>query len=194
MRPSREVAAPFVVAPPSGCRIRTRLRLSEHDETVLRAVGGHLGNLAGFDLAARVRLGDVPPALNGRAERKKALAVQASSRWAGTITRTSEDQYQLARRALNDTIGSLRRAIKAIESRLAVPVGTVERHGRRVVRGYTDAVERRAKQQRLQTLEHRLRSALRERTSGQIRITRGGRKLLNSRHHLYEQAYAPPSR
>ena len=34
----RLIAAPFVVAPPSGARVRTRLRLSETDETVLRAV------------------------------------------------------------------------------------------------------------------------------------------------------------
>lgn len=33
--------------------MRTRLRVSDADAAVLRAVGGHLGSLAGRDLAAR---------------------------------------------------------------------------------------------------------------------------------------------
>ncbi|MEB8344223.1 hypothetical protein [Streptomyces endophyticus] len=191
LRPYRELAAPFVVAAPTGCRIRTRLRLSPGDETVLRAVGMQLGALAGADLAERVRIGTVPAALNQRAERKKALTSQSSARWAGSITRTSEDQYKLACRALNEHIGSLRQSIRTIEDRLAVAAGTVERRGRRTVRGYTDGSERRAKQQRLQLLKARLRNALRERASGQVRITRGGRALLASRQHLYDHIEAP---
>lgn len=170
LRPYRALAAPFVVAPPSGCRIRTRLHLSPADASVLRAVGEHLGSLAGADLAARVRIGNVPAAHTGRAERKKALTGQSSSRWAGAITRTSEDQYQLGRRALNARIGSLRRAIAAIEARLAVPPGTSVRRGRRTVRGYADHAERRAKQQRLQILKGELRQAVRERECGRVRI------------------------
>ncbi|MDO0931905.1 hypothetical protein QQY66_09480 [Streptomyces sp. DG2A-72] len=183
--------APFVVAPPSGCRIRTRLHLSPTDAVVLRAVGEHLGALAGADLAARVRMGNVPAANTRRAERKKALTSQSSSRWAGAITRTSEDQYQLGRRALNARIGSLRRAISAIEARLAVPPGTSVRRGRKTVRGYADHAERRAKQQRLQILKGDLRQAVRERDRGRVRVTRGGRRLLNSRHHLYDNAPGP---
>jgi hypothetical protein len=49
----REIAAPFVAAAPAGARVRARLRASAEDETVLRAVGSHLGSLAGKDLAAR---------------------------------------------------------------------------------------------------------------------------------------------
>jgi hypothetical protein len=49
----REIAAPFVAAAPAGARVRTRLRVSGQDEAVLRAVGRHLGTLAGCDLAAR---------------------------------------------------------------------------------------------------------------------------------------------
>ncbi|UUU22034.1 hypothetical protein [Streptomyces sp. DSM 40750] len=190
-RPYRALSAPFVVAPPGGCRIRTRLHLSPADEEVLRAVGEHLGALAGADLAARVQVGNVPAAHNRRAERKKALTAQSSSRWAGAITRTSEDQYQLARRALNARIGSLRQAIATITARLAVTPGSRERRGRRWVRGYTDGAERRAKQQRLQILQGELRRAVRERDSGRVRITRGGRRLLNARHHLYDTATVP---
>ena len=174
-RPYRALSAPFVVAPPSGCRIRTRLHLSPADVVVLRAVGSHLGALAGADLAARVRIGNVPAAQNRRAERKKALTAQSSSRWAGAITRTSEDQYQMARRSLNARIGSLRQAIAVIGARLAVAPGSRVRNGRRWVRGYADDTERRAKQQRLQILQGELRQAVRERDSGRVRVTRGVR-------------------
>lgn len=191
LRPFRALAAPFVVAPPSGCRIRTRLHVSPADAVVLRAVGEHLGSLAGADLVARVRIGNVPAAHTRRAERKKALTAQSSSRWAGAITRTSEDQYQLGSRALNARISSLRRAIAAIEARLAVPPGSSVRRQRRTVRGYTDHAERRAKQQRLQILKANLRRAVREREQGRVRVARGGRRLLNSRHHLYDTAPGP---
>jgi len=52
----RPISTPFVVAPPSGARIRTRLRIDGVDEVVLREVGDHLGRLAGRDLASRSRL------------------------------------------------------------------------------------------------------------------------------------------
>jgi hypothetical protein len=73
----RGVAAPFVVAPPGGARIRTRLRLSAWDAAVVRAVGAHLGRLASQDLAARCRLGAGD---DQRADRKRALTPASSSR------------------------------------------------------------------------------------------------------------------
>jgi hypothetical protein len=45
----RPLAVPFVVAPPSGARVRTQLRLDAADERVLRAVGEHLGRLAAVE-------------------------------------------------------------------------------------------------------------------------------------------------
>src|SRR6266542_4372125 len=87
----RPIVAPFVVAPPSGARIRTRLRVDPADDLVLRTVGAYLGQLAGQDLAVRCRLGLGEDA---RTERKRALTVASSSRWAGVITRTSNDQWQ----------------------------------------------------------------------------------------------------
>ena len=53
----RSLAAPFVVAPPAGARIQTRLRPSQQDAAVLGTVGEHLGRLAGGDLARRCALG-----------------------------------------------------------------------------------------------------------------------------------------
>ena len=42
----RQIAEPFVVAPPAGARVRTRLRVSGIDAAVLREVGEYLGSLA----------------------------------------------------------------------------------------------------------------------------------------------------
>ena len=39
----RAITGPFVVAPSRGARVRTRLHLSAEDESVLRALGSHLG-------------------------------------------------------------------------------------------------------------------------------------------------------
>jgi hypothetical protein len=121
----RPVAVPFVAATPGGARVRARLRLSPPDEAVLRAVGAHLGSLAGKDLAARcaeVRL-DARGQPQSRAARKRALTAQSSSRWAGTITRTSEDQVRLAGQNLRAERTSLQTRIRRIEARLAVPAG-----------------------------------------------------------------------
>ena len=95
----RAIAAPFVVAAPAGARIRTRLRIAAADQVVLRQVGEHLGRLAGHDLAERCRLGlgEVD-----RGRRKRQLTAASSSRWAGALTRTSEDQWQRAHRNLLD--------------------------------------------------------------------------------------------
>ena len=105
----RPIAVPFVVAPPSGARVRTRLRLGGADERVLRAVGGHLGRLAGAAVAVRCRLGGGD---DRRADRKRALTAAASSRWAGAITRTSNDQWRRADANLRDArVGCAARAV-----------------------------------------------------------------------------------
>src|ERR687888_236489 len=158
----RRPAARLVVAPPTGARIRTRLRLIPADERVLRVVGEHLGRLAGQDLAVRCRLGAVAGD-DQRTGRKRALTAASSSRWAGAITRTSSDQWQRAQRNLLDARDGLRRACRTIRSRLAVPVGG--RHGR--VRGYASQAERFAKQGRLRRLEARL-------AEGEARLAGGG--------------------
>ncbi|WP_234323506.1 hypothetical protein [Streptomyces sp. NRRL F-2580] len=90
---------------------------------VLRSVGEHLGRHARADLLERVRIGTVPVKQNRRAERKRALTKVSSSRWAGAITRASEDQFQLSLRCLFDERASLRRTIAKIRQRLAAPCG-----------------------------------------------------------------------
>ena len=109
----RPVLAPLVVAAPAGMRVRTRLRVSEQDAAVLRAVGSHLGSLAGRDLRARCAEGrlDAKVWAVSRRERKRQLTAGSSSRWAGSITRTSEHQVRLAERNLTAEQRSLRARI-----------------------------------------------------------------------------------
>ena len=140
----RPIGAPFEVVPPSGARIRTRLRVDAADEQVLVRVGEHLGRLAGGDLAALCRSGRFPDQQEGqRTARKRALTTAASSRWAGAITRTSGEQWER---------GYANRAIQRLQSRLRVTVG--QRQGR--VSGYATQAERFGKQRRLQHLQARL--------------------------------------
>ena len=179
----REIAAPFVAAAPAGARVRTRLRLSPDDAAVLAAAGSYLGRLAGRDLAARCaerRMDPMSRAVSRR-ERKRALTVGCSSRWAGAITRTSEDAWQLADRNLNAERASLRARARRIEARLKVPAGG--KQGR--ARGYATAAERHAKLTRLQALKARLARVERQIEAGRVSVTRGGRALLRKRGNLH---------
>jgi Formate--tetrahydrofolate ligase len=175
----RSICEPFVVALPAGARVRTRLRLSAADQAVVRAVGEYLGGLAGADLAWRGRLG---PAPDQRTVRKRTLTGRSSSRWAGSITRTSNDQWQRALANLADHRIALRQASRTIRSRLAVPAGG--RQGR--VRGYASGAERFAKQGRLQHLQAELAEVEDRLAHGRVAICRGGRRLAKLRHTLKE--------
>ncbi|WP_405679898.1 hypothetical protein OG239_18130 [Streptomyces sp. NBC_00868] len=176
----RTLADPFTVSPPAGARIRDRLRLSSSDENVLTLVGEYLGHHARADLAERVRIGKVAVKENRRAERKRALTKVSSSRWAGAITRASENQYQLSLRCLFDERAYLRRAIAKISKRLTASCG------RRVgeVRGYSDQAERAQKQCRVRVLTTRLAEVERRIEAGHPAIVIGGRRLANLRHNL----------
>src|SRR5579863_5208558 len=178
----REIAAPFVALAPSGARVRTRLRVPAADAAVLRAAGRHLGSLASADLAARCREGllDARGRARSRQERKRALTARSSSRWAGAVTRTSEDQWQLAWRNLGAEAASLQVRARVIEGRLAAPAGG--RVGR--ARGYATRAERFGKQQRLQVLQARLATAEQRTAAGRVSVARGGRRLLRARANL----------
>jgi hypothetical protein len=140
----REIAGPFVVAPPAGVRVRARLRVSGTDAGVLREVGEYLGSLASGDLAARCAEGrlDAGQRARSRQVRKQELTAKSSSRWAGALTRTSEDAYQLAYRNLLAERRSLLARIQRIETRLVVTAG--QRAGRvRVCRGGKNLLRKR---------------------------------------------------
>ena len=178
----RKISGPFVVAPPAGVRVRTRLRVSGVDAGVLGEVGGYLGSLASADLAARCAEGrlDAGQRARSRQVRKQELTAKSSSRWAGTLTRTSEDAYQLAYRNLLAERGSLVARIRRIEARLAVTAGT--RAGR--VAGYPTTAERHAKTIRIQALRTRLAAVEQQLGSGRVSVCRGGKAVLRTRHHL----------
>lgn len=183
----RVLTPPRLVAPSGALTIKTRLRLSARDEAVLRELGALLSRLAARDLAERVALG-TGHTREDFARRKRELTVLTSSRWAGTITRGSNEQWELARRAQADHLDSLYGAIARIGARLAVPVGACDVTTR--VAGYPTQRIRAAKQERLQHLRARATAVAADRAAGRVRVVRGGKDLLRSRMHLSEAGLA----
>ncbi|MFD4611123.1 IS200/IS605 family accessory protein TnpB-related protein [Streptomyces sp. NPDC058440] len=178
----REVAASFVVPGPSGVAVRSGLKgLSGQDEAVLRQVGGLLGSLASRDLRVRCAAG-LGHDSELWARRKRALSGESSSRWAGSITRATHDQWALARRGQLAHMQSLRAGVETITYRLAQPVGAKGSKG--ASGGYRSEREWFAKSRRLHVLEDRLVRVRADWEAGRVRVVRGGKKLLNSRHHL----------
>jgi hypothetical protein len=117
-----------------------------------------------------------------RAVRKRALTCESSSRWAGAITRTSEDAYQLAERDLRADQASLTARIRRIEARLRGQPD--KKQGR--TQGYATAAERHAKTIRLKALKGRLSRVQRRADSGALSVVRGGKDLLRKRNTLTE--------
>ena len=135
----RQLSPPFVVAAPEGARIRTSVFTAEAEHGVLAELGARLGCLANRDLAARCAPGRGPKH-KGRAERKRALTPQCSSRWAGSITRRTDDMWERQMLNYRDELVDKQAAVAAITERLAKPVGESG--------GYRTKQERFAKQQR----------------------------------------------
>jgi hypothetical protein len=89
----------------------------------------------------------------GRSDRSETgLTAACSSRWAGAITRTANDQWNRGYKNLLEERAGLRRAIRRLHLRVQAPVGGKAR----TVRGYPTEAERWAKQRRLQVLTARL--------------------------------------
>ncbi|MEU6259758.1 IS200/IS605 family accessory protein TnpB-related protein [Streptomyces sp. NPDC047043] len=178
----QELAASFVVPGPSGVAIRDRLKgLTGEDEKVLRLVGDLLSTLASRDLRARCAAG-LEHDSERWAERKRTLTEQSSSRWAGSITKATHDQWALARRGQLAHIHSLQAGIATITHRLSRPVG--EKGTKQAPGGYHSRQEWFTKSRRLHVLEDRLQEARAHREAGIVHVVRGGKQLLNTRHHL----------
>ncbi|WP_425956503.1 hypothetical protein [Xylanimonas sp. McL0601] len=186
----RVLAAPFVVAPPKGARTRTRVHLTVSEAAAIERIGVFLGCRYRETLAGRLRLGRMSAKGQAawRTERKQALTAATSSRWAGAITRTAIDSYDLGMRALGAHVDSLTAAANAIGARLAAPVGgevrDLDRPRAKPVRGYQTQAERFAKSRRRAQLEARLADALVRRGQGRPRIVAGGGRLWRNRAHL----------
>ncbi|MGC9382861.1 IS200/IS605 family accessory protein TnpB-related protein [Streptomyces sp. MH13] len=180
----RPIAAPFVVLGPSGVAVRTRLKdLTPEDEKVLRSVGAHLGSLASKDLKTRCTDG-LEHSAGSWAARKRGLTAQSSSRWAGSVTKATHDQWALARRGQAAHVQSLEAGITTIRHRLSLPVG--QKGTKRAPGGYRSAHEWFHKARRLHVLEDRLEKVRADRETGRVHVVRGGKRLLGARHHLDE--------
>ncbi|MDX3246944.1 IS200/IS605 family accessory protein TnpB-related protein [Streptomyces sp. ME18-1-4] len=172
----------FIKDGPSGVAVRDRLKhLTAEDEQVLRLVGDHLGTLASRDLKARCTAG-LEHDTEQWAARKRALTNESSSRWAGSVTKATHDQWALARRGQLAHIQSLEAGVRTIAHRLSLPVG--EKGSKRAPGGYAGRREWHAKSRRLHVLADRLRAARADWEAGRVHVVRGGKRLLNTRHHL----------
>ncbi|MFC8257545.1 IS200/IS605 family accessory protein TnpB-related protein [Streptomyces sp. NPDC057291] len=180
----RKLAASFVVSGPCGVAVRDRLKhLTAQDERVLRAVGAHQGTLASRDLKTRCSDG-LEHSGDTWAARKRDLTGVSSSRIAGAITKATHDQWALARRCQAAHIQNLATGIKTLRHRLSLPVG--EPGTKRAAGGYRSKSEWFRKSRRLAALEARHAAAVAEWQAGRVRVVRGGKRLLNTRHHLTE--------
>nr|WP_033333366.1 hypothetical protein [Streptomyces novaecaesareae] len=181
-RELRRIDAPFVSLGPSGVTVRDRLRgLTAGDEEVLRLVGGHLGALASRDLKARCADG-LDHSNETWAGRKRGLTVESSSRWAGSVTKATHDQWALSRRGQAAYLDSLDTGVRMLRHRLSLPIG--EKGTKRAPGGYRSKREWFVKSRRLAVLEERRAVVAADREAGVVHVVRGGRKLLNTRHNL----------
>jgi len=178
----RELSASFVVPGPSGVAVRDRLRhLTGRDEEVLRLVGAYLGRLAALDLKARCADG-LEHGSETWAVRKRDLTAGSSSRWAGSITKATHDQWALSRRCQYAHLQGLEAGVRTLRHRLSLPVGA--KGSKRSPGGYRSRHEWFRKSRRLADLERRLDTVRAEWAAGVVHVVRGGRRLLNTRHHL----------
>jgi hypothetical protein len=178
----RTIAAPFVAVGPSGMAIRTRIKgLTPEDDEVLHLIGAHLGSPVSKDLKRRCVEG-LERSTDTRAGRKRALTQESSSRWAGSITKATHDQWALARRAQVAHMQSLEAGMKTIAHRLSLPVG--EMGTKRAPGGYRTRQEWFHKTRRLHVLADRLERERTDHQTGRVRVVRGGKRLFTTRHHL----------
>ncbi|MFI1912393.1 hypothetical protein [Nocardia sp. NPDC020380] len=174
--------SPHVVAASAGVRIRTRLHLTPAEARTLCEIGNFNGGLYRQELAARVGRGSLNRKQQAayRTERKRVLTAATSSRWAGAITRTVEDQYQSGMRAVDTHVRGMESAMAILEARCALQPN--ERDGKII--GYRNAAERFAKTRRLAVLRERSERARRDLADAHARIVVGGKRLWRKRNHL----------
>ena len=108
--------------------------------------------------------------------------MDSSSRWAGAITKSTHDQWALARRCLAAHIQNLEAGMATVRRRLSLPVGQKGSNGE--PGGYRSRQEWHTKSRRLVVLGHRHQQAIADWQEGRARVVRGGKRLANTRHHL----------
>jgi hypothetical protein len=133
--------------------------------------------------------------------RKQALTAECSSRYAGWITKSSNDAYNLAVRNQQRALADKEKAVAVIAKKLELPVHTAaerkqlieeeaarakaeNRRPRRLDFGYKSAHEHAMKRRRLMHLQHEAEQLRRDIATGAVHITRGSKELLRNRLHL----------
>ncbi len=182
--------------------IRARIHPGDDDRAVLTALGEHISVLLGKDLAARCRAGATHDKEDWR-RRKQALTKECSSRWAGWVTKSSNDAYATARRNQRRALVDKAQAAAAVAKKLALPItSTAERkeavqaerqlataEGRKPKRldfGYRSGHEHAMKRRRLGVLRAQCARLERDLAAGTVHVTRGGKQLQSNRLHLAE--------
>src|SRR6185436_11830030 len=99
----------------------------------------------------------------------------------GSITSATHDQWGLSRRGQAAHLQGLDAGIKTIRHRPSQPIG--EKGGKRGPGGYRSRHEWFQKCRRLAVPETRRDAVADDRVAGRVRVARGGRKLLNTRHN-----------
>ena len=183
----RVLADPFVVAPPGGASIRTRLRVTDVEHDLLVEVGDLLAGLRNRDLARLLEWNQTAPKDRSKAERraeaaarKQVLTAESSSRIANSIVRSNNDSWALGWRNLLAHRRTLRNQIKTLTRRCAVEPG--ERVNG--ASGYRDNAERVMKQQRLAQRHLMLASVQGRVDQRRPKICVGGASLARLRHNL----------
>ncbi|MFC9995364.1 hypothetical protein [Nocardia sp. NPDC127526] len=158
------------------------MHVTSEEAAVLTAIGEYNGRLYRHELTARIEQGhlDRRQQVAYRTERKRVITADTSSRWAGTITRAVEDQYQLGMRALTARARSLDSAIQTLAARCALAPGERDRR----ITGYRDDAERFQKTRRLTALRDKAERAHQRLEAGCPSIVMGGKRLWRSRNHL----------
>ncbi len=135
--------------------------------------------------------------------RKQDLTPECSSRWAGWITKSSNNAYVLAQRNQARTLADKNKAIAVLSAKLALPVRSAAerkdllekereaakaecRRGQHLSFGYRSTSEHAMKRRRLEHLRTEARALEADIASGRVHVTRGGKALLRNRLHLDE--------
>nr|CEL18912.1 transposase, IS605 family, OrfB [Kibdelosporangium sp. MJ126-NF4] len=114
--------------------------------------------------------------------RKRELTVESSSRWAGSITKATHDQWARARRCQAAHIQALEAGVRILGHRLSLPIG--QKGTKRAPGGYRSRREWFHKSRRLASLGTRLEQERADREAGVVHVVRGGKKVARTRHNL----------
>ncbi len=136
-------------------------------------------------------------------QRGSAVTAQSSSRWAGRVTKASNDVYATAKRNQKRHLADAERAIEAISKKLDLPVRSgaerkkllaeeavrakaAGRKPRHLAFGYRSETEHHQKRRRLAHLIARADRLFMDTRAGRVHVTLGGKKLMSQRLHLGE--------